>query len=192
MIAVMHSHSEFKPQQVLSGQRLRLQPVQATDFDALFSVASDPLIWEQHPQSNRYERHIFTDYFESALTSGSAYVIIDKATETVIGSSRYDNPNTERGTIEIGWTFLARSYWGGSYNAELKDIMLQFAWRSFREVHFCIGEQNYRSQSAIKKLGAQLGNYRDTSRPGNVFFALTEEQYLGLTNYGKQETLSNN
>ena len=178
--------TEFNAQQQLVGERLTLRPVTEDDFDNLFAAANDPLLWQQHPQSDRYTLPVFTDYFRGALDCRSAYVVIDNSSGKIIGSSRYDNINDEQGTIEIGWTFLARSHWGGRFNAELKDLMIKLAFEHFQEIHFCIGELNKRSLAAVKKIGAKLTDINDPARPGHVFYAITAETYLGKDNYGKQ------
>src|SRR5512144_3102213 len=105
----------FEPQPTLEGNLLRLRPVEPADFEALFAAASDPLIWEQHPESDRYTREVCQDYFESALESGGAFVIIERKSERIVGSSRYHGFDAEKREVEIGWTFLERAFWGGIY-----------------------------------------------------------------------------
>ena len=140
-------------QPTLSGEHLVLKPLQADDYDRLFRVASDPLIWEQHPNNDRYQDEVFRQFFADALASGGAFVVIDRSDNEVIGSSRYHAYDRNKGTVEIGWTFLARSHWGGFYNAELKRLMLQHAFKSVQRVFFLVGPENYRSQRAMEKTG---------------------------------------
>lgn len=118
------------------------------------SVASDPLVWEQHPDRDRYKEEVFKEFFRIALESGGALAAIDAATDRVIGSSRFHGYNSEQSEIEIGWTFLARSHWGGLYNREMKHLMLRHAFRFVDTVVFLIGPNNIRSQRAIEKIGA--------------------------------------
>ena|SRR5438067_138342 len=143
----------FDLQPILKGERLELRPLRADDFDELFAVASDPLIWEQHPNSDRYREEVFREFFRSALECGGALIAVDRAEGRVIGSSRYHGYNEERSEIEIGWTFLARSYWGGVYNREMKALMLGHAFQFVRTVIFLVGPRNYRSQRAMEKIG---------------------------------------
>jgi RimJ/RimL family protein N-acetyltransferase len=171
----------------LHGHGLQLNPYKTTDFEYLYKVASDPLIWEQHPASDRYQRPIFRDYFSSGLMSGMAYIIKDNDTGEVIGSSRYHQPDIKTKSVEIGWTFLAREYWGGEINARLKDVMLQHAFDYFDKVHFCIGTDNQRSIQAVRKLGAVAeATVLDTGRPDSVWYGLTMASYTGLANYGQR------
>lgn len=133
---------------------LRIRPLRQEDWDALFAVASDPLIWEQHPASDRYKEDVFREYFREAMECGGAFAMIDRKTERVIGSSRFIDYDEARSEIEIGYTFLARAYWGGTYNREMKDLMLRHAFRFVRHVVFLVGPQNLRSQKAMEKIGA--------------------------------------
>jgi RimJ/RimL family protein N-acetyltransferase len=144
----------FDLQPNLKGELLELRPVTPGDWDDLFAVASDPLIWEQHPESDRYKEEVFEIFFREALESGGAFVVIDRATQQIIGSTRFYGYDPEKSEIEIGWTFLAREYWGGQYNCEMKSLMLNHAFKFVKNVVFLIGEKNIRSQKAIEKIGA--------------------------------------
>lgn len=141
-------------QPVLKGQLLELRPLRPEDFSDLYAVASDPLIWEQHPHNTRYQEEVFKKFFRDALACGGALIAIDSQTSRVIGSSRYDGYHKEKSQVEIGWTFLARSHWGGIYNGEMKRLMLEHAFKFVKNVVFVIGIQNFRSQKAVEKLGA--------------------------------------
>jgi N-acetyltransferase len=141
-------------QPVLRGELLNLRPLRSDDFDALFAVAADPLIWEQHPAGDRYKRDVFGAFFDEAIASGGALIATDARNGQVIGGSRYHGYNAEQSEIEIGWTFLARAYWGGKYNGEMKQLMLRHAFTFVNRVIFLIGPENYRSQRAVEKIGA--------------------------------------
>lgn len=144
----------FELQPVLRGQLVELRPLRNEDYDALFSVASDPLIWEQHPANDRWKPEVFRHFFAEAMAQGGALIVFDAAEGSVIGSSRYVGYNESSRQVEIGYTFLARSHWGGRYNAEMKRLMLDHAFRFVDSVIFSIGETNVRSQKAIEKIGA--------------------------------------
>ena len=154
----------FDLQPVLKGDLLVLRPLRAEDSKDLYAVASDPLIWEQHPASDRYKEEVFREFFREALESGGALVAVDSKDGRVIGSSRFHGYDEEKSEVEIGWTFLARSYWGGLYNGEMKRLMLAHAFRFVESVLFLIGPQNYRSQRAVEK----IGGIRDGSRLNGV------------------------
>ena len=144
----------FNLQPVLQSEQLLLRPLTVDDFDALFKVASDPLIWEQHPNSDRYKAEVFEKFFSDAIASVGALVAIDRKDNEVIGSSRFFGLDEENSEIEIGWTFLARSQWGGTINAEMKRLMLEHAFQYVKNVVFMIGPSNMRSRKAVEKIGA--------------------------------------
>ncbi|HSY83338.1 MAG TPA: GNAT family N-acetyltransferase [Gemmatimonadaceae bacterium] len=143
-------------QPTLEGELLTLRPLRAEDAQDLYAVASDPLIWAQHPVSDRYKPDVFAAFFREALESGGALIAIDKADGRVVGSSRYYGYDPEQSEIEIGWTFLARSHWGGTYNGEMKRLMLRHAFTFVDHVVFLIGPENWRSRRAIEKIGGVL------------------------------------
>ncbi len=143
----------FDLQPHLKGELIELRPLTPEDWDDLFAVASDPLIWEQHPESDRYKEDVFKVFFSEALESGGAFVIIDRKNQRIIGSTRFYDYDPKKSEIEIGWTFLARKYWGGRYNRELKQLMLDHAFKFVENVIFYVGENNIRSQKATEKIG---------------------------------------
>jgi RimJ/RimL family protein N-acetyltransferase len=153
----------FELQPHLVGDLLELRPLRPDDWDSLFGVASDPLIWEQHPAHDRYKEEVFKEFFRESLESGGAVVVIDRKTQRMIGSSRYFGFEPRKGEIEIGWTFLARSHWGGKYNGELKRLMLDHAFRFVESVVFLIAPTNVRSQKAMEKIGGVLTERRETA-----------------------------
>jgi len=159
---------EFDLQPSLRGSLMELRPLRREDFDALFQAASDPLIWEQHPEHDRYKREVFQRYFDGAIESKGAFAIVHLESGKIIGSSRYCNFNPEKQEIEIGWTFLERAFWGGTYNRELKTLMLDHAFRFVPRVVFRVGETNLRSQKALQKLGARLVDGIDVPPSGGT------------------------
>jgi RimJ/RimL family protein N-acetyltransferase len=144
----------FDLQPNLKDELIELCPLTREDWDELFAVASDPLIWEQHPENDRYKADVFQVFFREAMESGGAFVIIDKKSQRIIGSTRFYGYDRNKSEIEIGWTFLARKYWGGRYNAEMKQLMLAHAFKFVETVVFYVGENNVRSQKAMEKIGA--------------------------------------
>lgn len=140
--------------QHLKNQLIQLFPLQEDDFEALYTVASDPLVWEQHPNKLRYQREVFQNFFEGAIQSQGAFLIRDVQTNEVVGSSRFYDFDENDNSILIGYTFIGRKFWGKEYNASLKKIMLDYAFQHIDKVYFHIGAHNYRSQKAIEKIGA--------------------------------------
>jgi RimJ/RimL family protein N-acetyltransferase len=154
----------FELQPVLRGELIELRPLRADDFEELYAVASDPLIWEQHPERDRYKEEVFRDFFRGALESGGAFAVLDSKTGRVIGSTRFHEYDEEKSEIEIGWTFLARSHWGGRFNGEMKRLMLEHAFKFVESVLFFVGPENIRSQRAVEK----IGGVREGTQPNAV------------------------
>jgi RimJ/RimL family protein N-acetyltransferase len=176
-------------QPVLEGPTLLLRPLRADDWDALYAVASDPLIWEVHPAHDRWQEEVFRAFFADALANGGALAVIDKtANDTggaIIGSSRYQGlEDAGGGSIEIGWTFLARRYWGGTPNREMKRLMVAHALESLAECRFAVGEANIRSRRAMEKIGARLterSEQRGMAGAGSahVFYVIGKAEFEG-------------
>ena len=145
---------QFDLQPHLKGELTELRPLAPDDWADLFAVASDPLIWKQHPESDRHEEEVFRAFFKGALESGGAFVVIDRKTQRIVGSTRFHGYEPEKSEIEIGWTFLARKYWGERYNREMKQLMLAHAFQFVENVVFYVGENNVRSRKATEKIGA--------------------------------------
>lgn len=143
----------FDLQPTLVGPRVTIRPIVSSDWDEMFAAASDPEIWKLHPASDRYTEPVFRKFFDGAIASGSGFAFVDRQSGKIIGSSRYHAYNPAAGEIEIGWTFLTRAYWGGSYNREVKRLMLAHAFQFVDAVLFWVGETNLRSRGAMEKIG---------------------------------------
>lgn len=149
-------------QPLLEGERLLLKPLRPDDWDALYAAARDPLIWDQHPDPDRWREPIFRDFLADALAAGGALTIIEKQGGTVIGSSQFANFRGEHGgTVEIGRTFLVRSHWAKGLNHELKRLMVGHALGEVATVYFRVGADNLRSRRAMDKIGARLTDQRE-------------------------------
>jgi RimJ/RimL family protein N-acetyltransferase len=133
---------------------IKIVPLEENDFEKLYEVASNPLVWEQHPNPNRYKRAVFENYFKGAIESKGAFLILDAVTNETVGCSRYYDLNQEDHSVLIGYTFIGIKFWGKGYNKALKKIMLEYAFQFVDKVYFHVGASNYRSQKAIEKIGA--------------------------------------
>ncbi|WP_299556272.1 GNAT family N-acetyltransferase [Seonamhaeicola sp.] len=142
-------------QPTLENELIMLRPLTEADYDALYEVAKDPLIWEQHPISDRYKKAVYSDFFTDSINSNGAFIIIDRSTKKVIGSTRFKQISNSKNAIEIGWSFLSRDKWGGKYNKAMKQLMMDYAFQYVDHVIFYIGKNNKRSQSAVEKLGGK-------------------------------------
>ncbi len=168
----------FDLQPVLQGELLALRPLRREDFHDLYTVASDPLIWEQHPVKDRYQEEVFKAFFREALESGGTLIAIDARNDRIIGSSRFHGYDSEKSEIEIGWTFLARSHWGGIFNREMKHLMLRHAFKFVNSVVFLVGPQNLRSQRAVEKIGGVgVGSKRDAGGRDSFVYQITASTF---------------
>ncbi len=146
---------DFELQPTLENDFVKIRPLKQNDFEVLFKIASDPLVWEQHPNKDRYKREKFEIFFKGAIESGGAFLVFNNKTGVSIGSSRFYEFDREKKSISIGYTFIARDHWGKEYNKALKSLMLDHAFRFVENIVFHIGANNIRSQKAIEKLGAE-------------------------------------
>ncbi|AZA93448.1 Uncharacterised protein [Chryseobacterium nakagawai] len=143
----------FSVQSVLENEEFQLIPLQQGDFESLYEVASDPKVWEQHPNKDRYQREVFENFFRGAIESNGAFKIVEKATGDILGSSRYYNFDKDDNHIFIGYTFYGTKSWGKGINPKVKKLMLDYIFQYVDKVHFHIGKENFRSQKALEKLG---------------------------------------
>jgi len=156
---------QFELQPVLTGETLIVRPLRADDREALWEVARDPLIWEQHPDKTRFQPEGFARFFQDSLDSASALVVVEAASGRIIGSARYYDWDPGKREVAIGYTFLTRAFWGGATNGELKRLMIGHAARWADRVWFHVGKHNLRSQKAMEKIGAMVE--REALRPLN-------------------------
>lgn len=163
----------------LVGASLRVRPIKAEDFEGLYRVASDPVLWSLHSEPNRYERPVFQKFFDKMVDPPVALVVVDRSGDQIIGSSRYYDYNSEEKSVVIGYTFLEQKYWGGPTNLELKRLMLDYAFKRIDTVIFHTSEGNLRSQKAITKLGAvrSSGLIELAGVGTRVEFRLTKERW---------------
>jgi N-acetyltransferase len=172
------SSTPFDLQPTLQGELLGLRPLRPDDFDGLYALGSDPLIWEQHPDKDRYQEKVFKAFFREALESAGALIATDAKDGRIIGSSRFFGYDKEKSEIEIGWSFLARSYWGGIYNREMKHLMLRHAFKFVDNVVFLVGPQNLRSQKALLKIGAvRLGSRLNVYGRDSFVYQITASSF---------------
>ena len=183
-------HFDLQPH--LENELVKLVPLKINDFESLYLVASDPLIWEQHPDRFRCKRDVFVKYFEGALKSGGAFLVKEKKSDEVMGSSRYYEFDNDKKSIAIGYTFLAKKYWGTTYNKAMKNLMLDHAFKFVDTVIFHIGAKNIRSQKAIEKFGASKIGEIEITYPGederlNFIYEMNKITWTEIQNKNSKE-----
>jgi RimJ/RimL family protein N-acetyltransferase len=174
---------DFNLQPTLKNNIVKIVPLKATDFETLYAVASDPLIWEQHPNKDRYQRTVFENFFEGALNSGGAFLVYDNETGKVIGSSRSYELDEENNSIAVGYTFIGRDQWGKGHNKALKQLMFNHAFQHVDKIILHIGATNFRSQKASEKLGAKKVGEMDVAYYGepsklNFVYQVSKEDWV--------------
>jgi len=145
------SQPDFQP--TLIGPTVIVRPITAEDWAQIYAAGSDPKIWEVHPVPDRYTEPKLRKFFDDAVASKMAFAFVDRGSGQIIGTSRYHGHDSAKREIEIGWTFLARTHWGGATNREVKRLMLDHAFTFVDSVIFWVGETNWRSQGAMTKIG---------------------------------------
>ena len=169
-------------QPTLENDLVLVRPLHSNDFEALYTVASDPLIWELHQNPDRWEKNVFHEFFKDAIASKGAFAIFDKKTKAMIGSSRFKMHEHSKEAVEIGWTFLGRAYWGGVYNASFKNLLISHAFQYVSYVLFNVDQNNFRSQKAVKKLGGlpidRSGSLKHlhTPKPTGITFVISKSK----------------
>ncbi|TDX86389.1 GNAT family N-acetyltransferase [Epilithonimonas xixisoli] len=169
-------------QPTLENENVKLVPLTQNDFEELFEVASDPLVWEQHPNKDRYKREVFENFFKGAMESGGAFKIIDKKSNEIAGSTRFYDYNAEDNSILIGYTFYGTKFWGSKLNPQVKKLMMDYIFQFVDKVNFHVGKDNIRSQKAMEKLGAKKVDEVNVAYFGepeklNVVFEIKKENY---------------
>ena len=172
---------------ILENEKVVLSPLTNSDFEALFSVAADPLIWEQHPNPDRWQKEVFKGFFDGAIQSGGAYKIVDKNNGQVIGSTRMYDYEKENNLIRIGYTFYARSYWGSGLNHEVKKLMMDYLFQFVDIVEYHVGAKNIRSQTSITRLGVKKTGEKEVAYVGepprlNFIYQMHKDDWIAFKN----------
>jgi len=174
---------EFNRQPTLQDARVILRPLTAADFEALYAVASDPAVWEQHPNKERWQEPVFQRFFEGAMDSEGAFLILDAQTGAVLGSTRYYEYDEKDSSVFMGYTFFGTNTWGTGVNKAVKTLLLNYAFQHVSQVYFHIGSNNFRSQKAIAKFHAQKIGEEEIAYVGeasrwNFKYSIKKEDWL--------------
>ena len=169
-------------QPVLEGERLLLRPLTEADWPAFRAAGGDPAVWAIHPVHTRWQEPVLRAFFDDALAQGGALAVIDRDSGALVGSSRFQGHDPAASEVEIGWTFLATSHWGGAFNREMKRLMLGHALQHVETVVFRVGETNLRSRRAMEKIGGILTEREEViegpSGPiRHVVYAITRDSF---------------
>lgn len=167
---------------ILENENLKLLPLQQDDFERLYKVASDPEMWAQHPNPDRYKREAFENFFKGAIESKGAFLVLDKKNNDVLGCTRFYDYDADDKSVLIGYTFYGRNSWGRNINPVVKKLMLDYAFQYVDKVIFHVGKQNIRSQIAMERLGAiktgeeEIAYFGETPKT-NVIYTISAQQW---------------
>ena len=172
----------FSIQPILENENFKLIPLQENDFERLYVVASDPKVWEQHPNKERYKREVFENFFKGAMESKGAFLVVSKDSGEVLGCTRFYDFDRENKSILIGYTFYGRNSWGKNVNPQIKKMMLDYIFQYVETVIFHVGKENVPSQVAMERLGAEKVGEEEIAYFGelpkiNVVYEIRKENW---------------
>ncbi|WP_294294537.1 GNAT family N-acetyltransferase [uncultured Chryseobacterium sp.] len=173
----------FSIQTILENETYQLIPLQQGDFESLYEVASDPKVWEQHPNKDRYRREVFENFFQGAIESGGAFKVVERATGDILGSTRFYDFDDENNSIFIGYTFYGTKSWGRKINQQIKKLMLDYIFQFIDTVYFHVGKDNIRSRTAMERLGAENQGEQEVAYFGepsrtNILYQIQKQNWL--------------
>jgi len=155
---------------ILEGERVKLVPLESEHIPILTEIAKDTRIW-QFMTINGAEGTILATNLKSAIlkrASGEqyAFVVIDKVSNKIIGSTMFHNIFPEHKKLEIGWTWYQPDYWRTGYNRECKLLLLTYCFETLGtlRVQFQVDKLNLRSQEAVKGIGASFEGFLRNDR----------------------------
>ncbi|TNE59088.1 MAG: N-acetyltransferase [Bacteroidetes bacterium] len=152
----------IKDSTVLDGNLVQLVPLRREHFDDLTELAKDNRIWAHYTldgtNSGRLRAALTDALAEQKKDMQFPFVILEKSTGQVIGSTRLLELHREHRKLEIGWTWLHPDHWGTAVNLECKLLLLTFCFEILgtTRVQFRTDENNMRSRKAIEKIGARF------------------------------------
>jgi RimJ/RimL family protein N-acetyltransferase len=177
----------------LEGAHVRLEPLSPAHHDGLCRAIEDGELWDLHVTLVPHPRDV-PQFIEQALAAHArgeelAFATIDRATGALAGSTRFMKAHLPFKRVEIGFTFLARSFQRTALNSEAKLLMLAHAFErlGLNRVEFLTDVLNSRSRAAIARLGAtqegvlrQHMVMRDGRVRDSVIFSITAPEWPAL------------
>ena len=181
----------------LTGQLVRLEPLQAKHTEDLYKVSQDATIWLYMPMNPSHSLSVMKQWIATTLqvqATGAVlpFAIIELATQRSVGSTRYLNIDAPNRGLEIGWTWLASSVRRTGVNTECKYLLLQHAFETLQaiRVQFKTDSRNHVSQRAIERLGAVkegvLRNHMimpDNYYRHSVYYSIIESEWPGVKSH---------
>jgi N-acetyltransferase len=175
---------------VLEGKVVRLEPLALHHLDALCAVGLEPSLWalttSRIASRGEMQHYVEAALGEQAVGSALPFATVERATNTVVGSTRYGNIVPQHRRAEIGWTWIAPRWQRTAVNTEAKYLMLRHAFdvMACRRVELKTSALNARSRAAMLRIGAtEEGTLRrhmvqpDGSARDSVYFSVIDEEW---------------
>lgn len=154
---------EKLPQQIeLIGETIRMVPLCDDHQTGLSNAVTDGNLWELYFTSAPYPSEM-SNYIKKAQEeyqnqNSYPFVVIQNSDNKIVGTSRFMNLDLPNNRLEIGHTWYSKSVQRTKVNTECKLLLLQYAFETLEciAVELRTHHENYVSQKAIERLGAQL------------------------------------
>ena len=144
----------------LIGERVELRALKAEHAAGLYEAGKYPEIWTYMPVKPVLEMADMARVAKEAIARRREhlewpFVIVDRATNTIVGSTRFLDIDKKNKAVEIGWTWLTPSAWRTPINTECKLLLLRHAFETAGAIRVCLktDSRNLRSQAAIERIG---------------------------------------
>ncbi|MEM7551968.1 MAG: GNAT family protein [Bacteroidota bacterium] len=181
---------------VLSGSNVDLIPLEKSHKDQLLEAASDGELWNlwytSVPSKDKVEDYIHAALDEQKAGTSLPFVVVDKGSGKIIGSTRYCNVSSANKRVEIGYTWYSKSFQRTGVNTECKLLLLSHAFETLEviAVAFMTNWHNHRSRNAILRLGAKqdgiLRNHRlepDGTIRDTVVFSIIRDEWKSVKKF---------
>jgi len=173
----------------LENSKVILVPFTKGKAQELRNIIFDDTIWDYMGMYVKTEND-FKNYIDDMLKKHSktaySFLIIDKFTNEIAGSTSFGNINFNSEKAEIGWTWYGKKFQGTGLNKACKFELLQYGFEQIglRRIQFSADLENIKSQKAIEKLGAIKegvfrNNYIDAAgnSKDDVYYSIIREDW---------------
>lgn len=151
---------DFKAPLILENESALLRPLEVSDFDALLPFSlNEPELWTYSLLPASGSENLKT-YIQHALDGRAAktsyaFIVIDKTSGDVAGSTRFYDYQAHHNTVQLGFTWYGKKFQGTGLNKNCKYLMLDYAFRELEldRVEFRADNNNLRSIAAMKSIG---------------------------------------
>jgi len=150
----------FQEEIILENDRAILRPLSIDDFDLLLPYSiNEPTLWQYSltpaDGPENLKKYINAALKKRAKNDSYPFIVFDKATQKIAGSTRFYDYQKTHNTVQLGYTWYGSKYWGTGLNQNCKQLMLSFAFDTLgiHRVEFRADNNNKRSIAAMKKLG---------------------------------------